>query len=144
MQISPPKGFSLLEVLTVLAIAGLLLASVSLSVGQSQLRQLEIEKKKLALLIQATTSRSAALGIDHTIIISEQGLRFYEHRNGVLEELTSPPFQPRSWPKGMSVQVEGRPDLRARSIGLFSPAVLHLELAESRTKAVFDAMGRLQ
>lgn len=144
MQTSPPKGFSLLEVLTVLAIASLLLASVSLSLGQSQLRQLEMEKKKLALLIQATTSRSATLGIDHTILISEHGLRFYEHRNGLLEELKTPPFQPRPWPKGMSVQVEGSRELRAGSIGLFSPAVIRLELAGSHTRAVFDAMGRLQ
>ena len=144
MRTSPPRGFSLLEVLTVLAIAGIVLTSVSLSLGQSQLRQLEMEKKKLALLIEATTNRSATLGVDHTIIVSEQGMRFFEHRDGQLKELAAPPFQSRAWPKGVSVRVEGSPRLEARSIGLFSPTVIHFESAGFSTRAAFNTMGQLE
>lgn len=144
MQTSPPKGFSLIELLVVLAIVAVVLVSVSLGPGQSHQRQLETEKKKLALLIQATTQRSATLGIDHTIMISEHGLRFFEHREGQLRELTSTPFQFRSWPSGLSVRVEGNTTLQAQSIGLFSPAVIHLELAGLHTQAAFNALGQIE
>lgn len=139
-----PKGFSLVELLVVLAIVGIMLASISLSTGQSQLRQLETERKRLALLIQATAERSVTLGVDHTILVSSQGLRFFEHRDGRLQELAVAPLQFRPWPDGMSVQIEGSPELQARATGLFSPTVIHLELAGLRTRAAFNALGYLQ
>jgi len=70
------QGLSLLEVLVVLAIVGVMLAALTLSLGGGESRRLENSARRAEALIRLACDRAAFSGTDMGIAVAEDRLRF--------------------------------------------------------------------
>lgn len=71
-----PRGFTLLELLVVVAIIAVATAGVSLALRDSGQTQLEREAQRLAALLESARAQSRTLGVPVRWIASSDGFRF--------------------------------------------------------------------
>ena len=95
--ISPPKGFSILETLVVIAIVGFLMAVAGLSLFQAGERKFKAEGDRIAAVLLAVSDRAAIMQRDHRLIFDQDGLRVEEQRRGRWVQQQAFPLQPRPW-----------------------------------------------
>jgi len=95
--ISPPRGFSLIETLVVLALVGILMASVSLGFLQSNKKSLQAHADRLQLLASVVSDRSVLLNRPHRLVIDHQGVWVEEWSRGQWLGQLPPPFHFRPW-----------------------------------------------
>ena len=74
--LAAPRGFTLLELLVVVAIIALATSVVSFALRDSQATQLEREAKRLAALLESARAQSRSSGIPVRWYPTEDGFRF--------------------------------------------------------------------
>jgi prepilin-type N-terminal cleavage/methylation domain-containing protein len=94
---SPPKGFSLIETLVVLAMVGIVMAAASLSFVQSGRKGLEAHASRLQMLAAAVSDRAVLLNRPHRLVVDRQGIWVEERLRGQWRDGLPPPFQFRPW-----------------------------------------------
>jgi len=94
---SPPRGFSLIETLVVLAMLGIVMATASLSFVQSGKKGLEAHASQLQLLAAAVSDRAVLLNRPHRLVVDRQGVWVEERLRGQWRDGLPPPFQFRPW-----------------------------------------------
>jgi prepilin-type N-terminal cleavage/methylation domain-containing protein len=74
-QTSPPRGFSLVELLVALAVVAIMLGSVALAVRQPASRALSTEFTRFEEILQVSADRAASLGREHRMLLGPTGYR---------------------------------------------------------------------
>ena len=139
---SPPKGFSLLEVLVVLAIIGLLLGTTTLSFRQVESRRLQEEGERLALVVSALSDRAAMLNRRHRLSVDETGYRADEWVRGEWRAVTDAPLQARAW--GHGVRPQASRQITTDGVGLVSPAEWVLVRSQDRLRVQVNALAEVR
>ncbi|HXD41667.1 MAG TPA: GspH/FimT family pseudopilin [Ramlibacter sp.] len=85
---SQPKGFTLLELLIVVAIVAIASAGVSFALRDSQATQLEREAQRLAALLESARAQSRSSGVP---------VRWHPTENGFTFEGVPPDTLPQHW-----------------------------------------------
>src|SRR3954467_8556222 len=80
------RGFTLLELLVVVAIIAIASAGVSFALRDSQATQLEREAQRLAALLESARAQSRATGVPVRWRATEGGFRFEGAQEGSLPE----------------------------------------------------------
>lgn len=99
MQTYPQRGFSLIEVLVVLAIVSIALTAVSLSVTRPSGKAASLEMQRLERVIQLVTERSVLLGREHRLVFDATGYGIEERFQGHWRAVSVAPYQTRRWPE---------------------------------------------
>ncbi len=102
------QGFTLLEIMVVIAIISILFTFASLSIGLNQDKSLEAEAKRFAALV-ALASEEAIINTREMILeISQQGYQFLELGEKGFAPVTDDNgvFRPRELPKQIQIELE--------------------------------------
>jgi general secretion pathway protein H len=106
------RGFTLIEILVVVAILAIVAAALALAVGGSGERRLEHEAERLRALLGQACERAELSGreIGATLTANGYGFRLLG-LDGWRAFAQDGPLRPRTWPGGMQVELsrEGRP-----------------------------------
>ncbi len=140
-QTSPPRGFSLVELLVALAVVAVMLGSVAWAVRQPASRALSTELTRLEQILQVSADRAASLGREHRMLLGPTGYRVEERLLGQWTGLEAMPLQPRVWPKGWQA-VATPTEVMISPQGLVSPLRLTLTAGQETDSMAWDAMGR--
>lgn len=141
MQTSAPRGFSLIEVLVVLAIAGILLTGVTISLRQTDTRQLDQELQRLGSIVSLTAERASVTGRDHRLQITESGYRIEQFADLEWTVVTASPFGARQWPRAFQTEPSNAL-VQISAQGLVTPFTFQLSLGSERRQLSLDALGR--
>ena len=139
---SPPKGFSLLEVLVVLAIVGLLLGTTTLSFRQAESRRLQEEAERLSLVIAAVSDRAAMMNRRHRLSLDAQGYRVDEWVRGEWRALKDAPLQARDWSHGVRALEPAQ--LVTDGIGLVTPTDWVLARGRDQLRVGVNALAEVR
>ncbi|MEY2776180.1 MAG: hypothetical protein RLY30_278 [Pseudomonadota bacterium] len=139
---SPPKGFSLLEVLVVLAIVGLLLGTTTLSFRQMESRRLQEEGERLSLVIAAVSDRAALLNRRHRLTVDADGYRVEERQRGEWRLVQESPLQARAWSHGVRPDQPGQ--VTTDGVGLLTPAEFRLVRAADQLSVQVNALAEVR
>lgn len=135
--ISPPRGFSLLETLVVIAIVGFLMAVAGLSLFQAGERKFKAEGDRIAAVLLAVSDRAAIMQRDHRLIFDRDGLRVEEQRRGRWVRQNAFPLQPRQW--NTELQYLGEPIVvRVDRTGLVQPESIPMVLSSQTVMLVIN------
>jgi len=141
MQTSAQRGFSLLEVLVVLAIVGVLLSGVTLAFNQTDARRLEQSIHRLEVSLQYAAEQAAVTGQTHRLVIQPHGFEFERLRAGTWQPILEPPLSAFQWPSGVSVKAD-TDAIEIHADGLSQPFQMQASLGQQRREVNFDALGR--
>lgn len=98
MPTSPPKGFSLIEVLVTLAIVAIALSGLmSITFQRSHEQILKMEFDRLEQLLKVTTERAVLLGREHRVVMNAIGYHADERFQGQWRTLDTQPFKQYRW-----------------------------------------------
>jgi type II secretion system protein H len=106
---SNPGGFTLIEVLVVLVIAAVLVATLTLAIGASGTRELENAARRSQRLITLACERAVLSGRDIGFAALGDGLHFGYYEPEGWRELREDPgeeLRVRPWGEGVDVQLE--------------------------------------
>ena len=139
---SPPRGFSLLETLVVVAVLGLVMALAGLSLFQAADRKLQTQVDRIQAVLNAVSDRAAVMQRAHRLVISAEGFWVEERRRGEwLQQLTFP-MQFRSWESGLVF--EGEPAyIRVDRTGLVEPSRINFKKADRSIVITVDPFAKL-
>lgn len=140
-QTSPPRGFSLIELLVALAVVAIMLGSVALAVRQPASRALSTEFTRFEQILQVSADRAASLGREHRMLLGPTGYRVEERLLSQWTALEGMPLQPRVWPTGWQA-VASPSEVVISPQGLVTPLRLTLTMGEESASMAWDALGR--
>ncbi len=109
MRDTATRGFTLIEILVVVSIAGIMAAMVVISgTGSDGSRQIERESRRLAMLLELardeTLLRGEQWGLDVTA--DDYGFLRFDDDSRTWQEVSDAPFQRRPFPQGVRVRVD--------------------------------------
>ncbi len=140
---SHPKGFSLIEVLVVLAIISIALTGITLSYVQAESRRIDEQASQLSAIFQAVSDRASLTNRRHRIQLDIHGFSVEEYYHGQWHGILSGPLQKRSWRDAISY-VDSPMTLNVETTGLFSESVFKLRLGQREAQLVTNAFGEVQ
>lgn len=140
--ISRPRGFSLIEVLVVLAIISVALTGISISFFQSDVRKIDEQVSQLSEIFQTVSDRASLLNRLHRIQLSAGGIQVDEFFRGQWRGNLSDPLQTRPWRDGVSF-VDPPITLVVESTGLFSTSVFRLQYGQQQNRVSTNAFGEV-
>ena len=145
----PQTGFTLIEILVVVAIVGVLALALTLSIAASSDRQLEGAAERFAALLGHACEQAELRGREIGVALGAGGYTFLRLDGEAWQALDNDgELRARNWPQGLRVDLvrEGRPLRLARSdedaapqlvcfsSGELTPFVLELALGDSRAR----------
>ncbi len=143
----PPKattsdaGFTLVELMVVIALIGLISAAVMLAMPDPQ-RRLRGDAQGLAARLVAARDRAIIGGHDVAVRIDNAGYGFAERRAAGWQPLTDAGFADHGWPSGTDVATAIEGDtLVFDSSGSAAPGTLRLRRDGGEARIAIDAAG---
>jgi len=106
------RGFTLIEVMTVVFIIGVIITFASLSIGQNSDHTLEEEAKRLQYLIKLASEESVLRSTSLTIAITKEGYQFEKIEGDQFVPLEKDKlFRKREFPADMKIdmEIQGQP-----------------------------------
>src|SRR5690606_10509350 len=141
------RGFTLIEILVVVAIVGVLALALTLSISASTDRQLEGAAERFSALLGHACEQAELRGREIGVTLGAEGYAFMRLDGDAWQALANDgELRARQWPQGVSIDLarEGRPlrlapvekemapQLVCFSSGELTPFVLELALGDSR------------
>lgn len=143
MRTLHPRGFSLIEILVVLAIVSIALTTASLSLFRPASKNLDVELQRLERIIQLTSERAVLLGREHRMVMTQEGYRVEERFSGSWQPLSANPFQARPWPEGLRLDAS-QIDIPITAAGAVAESEVALSLGDQSRRLQIDAIGKFQ
>lgn len=158
---SPPRGFSLIELIVVVVIVAVLALAVTLSIGGSAERQLAREAERFEALVGQACAQAELSGREIGIVVDRGGYAFELLTSDGWQDLpTEGPLRSRQWVDGLGAELSraGRrvdlaagkdraPQLVCFSSGELTPFALTLALGDAphvRVSGAEDATFRTE
>lgn len=147
-------GFTLVEILVVVAIIGIVLAIASVNLLPDDRRTLETEAERVALLFEL--ARETAISGGEELAWQADGQRYAFYRRGEdrqwVPETGDEMLRPRDWPAGLKldalkinhVAAAAEDRLIFAPSGVALPFELVLSLGQARAKVRGSALGRVE
>jgi general secretion pathway protein H len=136
------RGFTLIEILVVIAILGVAAAAVALSVSTSDARLLQEETARLGALFRIAQNEARVSGRALVWEADRDGYRFRPLDAEAARDWNDEILRARRWPFPVRA-VEGSPIVFGRE-PLLEPAQLRIATAEREARLVLDALGNLK
>ena len=138
------RGFTLIELMVVLVIAGIVVSLVALSGSAGGSRSLHFETERLAQLLALAREESQVRGAPIRLEIDALRYRFLVRINREWRLIPDPELRPREWSAPTQVLVD-RPD-RAPFVEFGRDAVdypfsIHLAREDSRSAILANGLG---
>ena len=143
MRTSHPRGFSLLEILVVLAIISIAMTTVSLSLFRPASKTFDVELQRLELITQMASERAVLLGREHRIVMAPEGYRVEERFSGSWRLLTASPFQARPWPVGFRVNAS-QIDVPISTAGAVAESEVSFSLGNQSRRLQINVLGNFR
>lgn len=143
MRTLHPRGFSLIEILVVLAIVSIALTTVSLSLFRPASKAFDTELQRLERIIQLTSERAVLLGREHRMVMASGGYRVEERFAGSWRVLSTAPFQARLWPEGLRLSAL-QIDVPISASGAVAESEIALSFGDQSHRLQIDAIGKFQ
>lgn len=141
MKGSATAGFSLIEVLVAIAIMGIVVAAVSLSVSPGEGRKVDEEVDRLANLFRLARNEAQLTGRRIEWAADSAGYRFTTD-GAPRRPAPDDPLRPRPWP--FPVRGIEAPTIRFGYEPLFEPAEIRLSMPGSSVRLLLDPLGNLR
>ena len=135
-------GFTLLELLVVLAILGIVAGLVTLSTAPAEQRRVAEEADRLAALFRLAQDEARISGQRMIWQADARGYRFLTSDGVRGAQNADDPLRPRQWP--FSVQFIDAPEVLFGREPLMTPARLHLVTADGQLTLELDEFGELR
>lgn len=142
MRTSHPKGFSLIEVLVVLAIVSIALTAVSLSLSRPAGKAFELEVQRLERISLAASERASMLGRAHRLAIDSHGYQVEERFSGQWRQVPLSPFERRHWPEPIGTR-QSRIEIMVSPSGVVGEREFSLLFGGQEQRFRIDLMGKL-
>jgi general secretion pathway protein H len=136
------RGFTLLELIVVIAILGVVVGLVTLSTAPAEHRRLAEELERLAALFRLAQDEALISGQAITWQADANGYRFYTPDGVRGEKNSDDPLRPRNWT--FEVDSIESPMLVFGGEPLMTPARLHLMTAGREVTLELDAFGEMK
>lgn len=136
------RGFTLLEILVVIAILGVAAAAVAFSISTNDARLLQEETARLAALFRIAQNEARVSGRALVWEADREGYRFRPLDSEAARDWKDEILRERRWPFEVRA-VEGGPIVFGRE-PLLEPAQLRIATAEREARLVLDALGNLK
>lgn len=146
------RGFTLIEILVVLAILGVTLGLVRINAMPDDGETLRNEAVRLALLIEQAANEARAKGTTFACVIDKRGYYFLQKNQKVWEEVKDDILRPRLWPEDVMViglKIDGQANINGQRIllsssGYNSAFVVELKLNRHRVAIGGTTTGRIR
>jgi len=147
------RGFTLIEILVVLAILGVTLGLVRVNAMPDDGEILRQESVRLALLIEQAANEARAKGTAFACIIEKGGYYFLQKHGLEWFETNDDILRPRRWPEDVmviGVQVDGQKNVKGprriilSSSGYNSAFLIELKLNRHRMAIAGTTTGRIR
>jgi prepilin-type N-terminal cleavage/methylation domain-containing protein len=142
MPISPPRGFSLIEVLLTLAIVSIALATVSLSLGRSSTQAAESELRRFEQVVRISSERAVLLAREHRVLLTSTGYEMNERFQGQWRSISEPEYQRYQWKHISRFETQGD-EIRMSSLGHINEKDFIVVAGQKQWSARLNASGRL-
>lgn len=136
------RGFTLIEILVVIAILGIAAAAVALSVSRSDGRLLQEETARLGALFRIAQDEARVTGRTLVWEADLEGYRFRLLDEESARDWSDEVLRPRTWPFAV-IGIEGGRIVFGRE-PLLNPATLRIATAEREVQLALDAFGTLR
>lgn len=136
------RGFTLIEILVVIAILGVAVGAVALSISTSDARLLQEETARLGALFRIAQNEARVSGRALVWEADRDGYRFRPLDSEAARDWDDEILRARRWPFAVH-EVEGGPIVFGRE-PLLEPAQLRIATAEREVRLVLDPLGNLK
>lgn len=143
MRTLHPRGFSLIEILVVLAIVSIALTTVSLSLFRPASKTFDVELQRLERIIELTSERAILLGREHRLVMASGGYRIEERFLGSWRPISVSPFQARPWSEGLRLGAS-QIDIPISASGAVTESEVVLSFDNQSRRLQIDAVGKFQ
>lgn len=136
------RGFTLIEILVVIAILGIAAAAVAMSISTSDARLVQEETARLGALFRIAQNEARVTGRALVWEADREGYRFRPLDPEAARDWNDEILRARRWPFPVRA-VEGGPIVFGRE-PLLEPARLRIATAERETTLTLDPLGNLK
>jgi general secretion pathway protein H len=142
---SDPAGFTLVEMLAVVAVIGLASAAVMVAMPDPR-GSLRGEAERFAARIDATRDMAITGAQATALVVRSGGYGLERRRRGEWQAIAEAPLEAHTWPAGVSVRFTGDDSGRVAfdEMGAGDPATIILSRGDERASVRVDGNGKVR